>query len=145
MKKKLLGVAAFLLSLNAYAAEEAAWMRYCAISPDGSQITFSYKGDIYTVPTTGGRANQITTNPAHDTHPVWSPDGQQIAFASNRLGGYGHLCGEQGRWSAYPTDYPLGQRDTAGLQGQQPHPFPGKHPACCRRHAVCFVTVPAGV
>ena len=87
MKKKLLGVAAFLLSLNAYAAEEAAWMRYCAISPDGSQIAFSYKGDIYTVPTTGGRANQITTNPAHDTHPVWSPDGQQIAFASNRLGG----------------------------------------------------------
>ena len=63
MKKKLLGVAAFLLSLNAYAAEEAAWMRYCAISPDGSQIAFSYKGDIYTVPTTGGRANQITPIP----------------------------------------------------------------------------------
>ena len=35
MKKKLLAVAAFLLSLNAHAAEDAAWMRYCAISPDG--------------------------------------------------------------------------------------------------------------
>ena len=25
-------------------------------------------------------------NPAHDTHPIWSPDGQQIAFASSRQG-----------------------------------------------------------
>ena len=87
MKKKLLAVAAFLLSLNAHAAEDAAWMRYCAISPDGTQIAFSFKGDIYTVSTNGGRANQITTNPAHDTRPIWSPDGQTLAFASDRLGG----------------------------------------------------------
>ena len=87
MKKKLLAVAAFLLSLNAHAAEDAAWMRYPAISPDGTQIAFSFKGDIYTVSTNGGRANQITTNPAHDTRPIWSPDGQTLAFASDRLGG----------------------------------------------------------
>ena len=86
MKKKLLGVAAFLLSINTYAADDAAWMRYCAISPDGTQIAFSYKGDIYTVPVAGGRAMQITTNPAHDTRPVWSTDGKQLAFASDRLG-----------------------------------------------------------
>ena len=86
MKKRLLAVAAFMLSLNGYAAKDAAWMRYCAISPDGQQIAFSYKGDIYTVGVNGGRANQITTNPAHDTRPIWSPNGQQIAFASDRLG-----------------------------------------------------------
>ena len=87
MKKRLLAVAAFMLSLNGYAANDAAWMRYCAISPNGQQIAFSYKGDIYTVGVNGGRANQITTNPAHDTRPIWSPNGQQIAFASDRLGG----------------------------------------------------------
>ena len=67
MKRQLLGVAAILLSISTYAQDNPLWMRYCAISPDGTTIAFTYKGDIYTVPSTGGRASQITTNPAHDT------------------------------------------------------------------------------
>lgn len=62
------------------------WMRYSAISPDGTTIAFSYKGDIYTVPVSGGKATMITTHPAHDTQPVWSPDSKSIAFASDRMG-----------------------------------------------------------
>ena len=86
MKKKLLAVAAFALSLNSYAADDSAWMRYPALSPDGSLIAFSFKGDIFTVPANGGRALQITTHPSHDTRPVWSPDGKILAFASDRMG-----------------------------------------------------------
>lgn len=86
MKKRLFTVAALLLSLASYAEEHPLWMRYCNLSPDGSTIAFSYKGDIYTVPATGGKATQITTHPGHDTHPIWSPDGKRITFSSSRMG-----------------------------------------------------------
>ena len=64
------------------------WMRYPKISPDGKQIVFSYKGDIYVVSSDGGEARQLTTHPAHESHPVWSPDGKQIAFTSDRFGNF---------------------------------------------------------
>lgn len=38
------------------------------------------------MPSTGGNARQLTTNQSYDTNPIWSPDGQQIAFASARQG-----------------------------------------------------------
>ena len=121
MKRQLIGVAALALSLQAYAADDAAWMRYPAISPDGTQIAFSFKGDIYTVATNGGRANQITTNPAHDTRPIWSPDGKQIAFASDRLGGMDiYLVDKEGGIPTRLTTHsgnetPLAFKDTAHI------------------------------
>jgi Tol biopolymer transport system component/C-terminal processing protease CtpA/Prc len=63
-------------------------LRYPALSPDGSQIAFSYKGDIYTVPAEGGEAKPVTMHVAHDYRPVWSPDGKNIAFAGNRYGNF---------------------------------------------------------
>ena len=82
MKKLLLGIAAACLAGFTFAQDAPLWMRHSVISPDGTTIAFTYKGDIYTVPVAGGRAMQITTNPAYDTAPVWSPDSKQIAFAS---------------------------------------------------------------
>ena len=64
------------------------WMRYPKISPDGKQIAFSYKGDIYVVSTEGGEARQLTTHPAYESYPVWSQDGKQIAFTSDRNGNF---------------------------------------------------------
>jgi len=69
-------------------AAGASWMRYPAISPDGKTIVFTYKGDLYRVPATGGTATPLTTHIAHDFMPVWSHDGKQIAFASDRHGNF---------------------------------------------------------
>ena len=64
------------------------WMRYPAISPDGKTIAFGYKGDLYTVSTSGGVAVPLTIHEAHDMMPVWSHDGKYIAFASDRNGNF---------------------------------------------------------
>ena len=86
MKKIFLSAALLAASLASFAQQNPLWMRYPAISPDGSTIVFAYKGDIYSVPSQGGEARQLTTNAAFDSDPIWSPDGKKIAFASNREG-----------------------------------------------------------
>ena len=88
MKKEILTGMALLAALTAGAAtdSEPLWLRNSAVSPDGQTVAFTYRGDVYTVPVTGGKAMQLTTSPAYDTAPVWSPDGSKIAFASDREG-----------------------------------------------------------
>ena len=75
-----------MTALAVSAQESPLWLRNSAISPDGKTIAFTYKGDIYSVSTTGGHARQLTANAAFDTKPLWSPDGSKIAFQSNREG-----------------------------------------------------------
>ena len=64
------------------------WLRYPSISPDGKTIVFSYKGDIYKVPSSGGDAIPLTLHEAYDYMPVWSHDGKWLAFASDRYGNF---------------------------------------------------------
>ncbi|WP_018675608.1 S41 family peptidase [Riemerella columbina] len=80
-----------LLVASLFSAQSPLWLRHSQISPDGKSIVFSYKGDIYKVSTNGGQAIRLTTHPAFDSEPIWSPDSQRIAFMSDREGGYQRL------------------------------------------------------
>lgn len=86
--KKSLTTIMFIGGICAAAAAPALWMRDVKISPEGDKIAFGYKGDIYTVPVTGGEARRLTTLPSYESNPVWSPDGTKIAFASDRHGNF---------------------------------------------------------
>jgi len=72
----------------AYAQENPLWLRYSAISPDGNSILFCYKGDIWKVPAAGGTAVPVTLTESYEYAPVWSHDGKNIAFASDRSGNF---------------------------------------------------------
>lgn len=62
------------------------FFRQPAISPDASQLVFTYRGDLWLVSATGGAARRLTSHPAWDGFPTFSPDGRRIAFASDRYG-----------------------------------------------------------
>lgn len=89
MKKVIFIFMLFLSFLEITQSQtDALWMRYPAISPDGNSIVFSYKGDLWKIPTEGGLAMPLTLHEGHDFQPVWSSDGKQIAFASHRYGNF---------------------------------------------------------
>ncbi len=60
--------------------------RFPSISPDGSEIVFSWRGDLWKVAAHGGYALRLTSHPADETNSTWSRDGSHIAFNSNRDG-----------------------------------------------------------
>lgn len=78
----------FGLWMQLYAQQDARWLRYPAISPDGQTILFNYQGDIYKVAASGGIAIPLTLSENYEYNAVWSPDGTQIAFASDRYGNF---------------------------------------------------------
>ena len=98
------------------AQETARWLRKNAISPDGTRIAFSYKGDIYVVPVQGGRATQVTSNAAYDSDPVWTPDSKQLFFSSYREGSKDiFLVSAEGGKAKRITNYPGGETPKAVL------------------------------
>ncbi len=60
--------------------------RFPSISPDGENIVFSWRGDLWKVGVSGGTAIRLTSHPADESRSAWSSDGKRIAFASDRSG-----------------------------------------------------------
>lgn len=82
---KLLAIVLFAATAT-HAQETELLVRQPSISPDGSMISFSYQGDIWTVSFDGGEAKRLTIHEAYESSPIWSPDGSHIAFNGSRYG-----------------------------------------------------------
>lgn len=74
------------LSVSFSAFSQITILRRPALSPDGSQIAFTFQGDIWTVPKAGGKALRLTIHEGYESYPTYSPDGSRIAFSSSRNG-----------------------------------------------------------
>ena len=114
---KIIFTAAILAAgVSAGAQETPLWVRKNAISPDGKTIAFSYKGNIWTVSTEGGKALQITSNAAYESDPLWTRDSREIVFSSYREGGKDiYITSAQGGTPRRVTDLPGNETPKAVL------------------------------
>ncbi len=62
-----------------------------ALSPDGRTLVLAMLGHLFSLPANGGTAEQLTFGPCYDNDPVFSPDGSQVAFTSDRDGSDGNI------------------------------------------------------
>lgn len=69
-----------------FQVEEATWMSL-DVAPDGTQMVIEVLGDLYLLPIAGGQAEPLSVGMHFDSQPRFSPDGQSIAFVSDRDGG----------------------------------------------------------
>ncbi len=67
-----------------------------SLSPTGKRALFEARGDIFTVPAENGDPRDLTrSSGAADRSPVWSPDGDRIAWVSDSGEGYRLMIGDQ--------------------------------------------------
>ncbi len=97
--KLTIGVAADLVELRP--RYEGSWddLRSAGLSPSGSRVALSMRGEIVTVPVEKGDPRYLTQTPgAHEKESVWSPDGKHIAYFSDASGEYElHLAPQDGK------------------------------------------------
>ena len=71
---------------------EAAQLSYLQLSPDGRQAAVTVQEsvaahlDLWLYDTVRGGRTRVTSDPSDETSPVWSPDGERLAFLARRRG-----------------------------------------------------------
>ena len=68
-----------------FTTDEGSWLSI-DVAPEGDSLIFDLLGDLYRLPIDGGEAIRLTSGLGYDSQPVISPDGQQLAFISDRNG-----------------------------------------------------------
>ena len=93
LRRTIVGLAALLIlalcgapSPSAQQSPEGRLLRFPDIH--GSQVVFSYGGDLWLTTTDGGGARRITTSPGLELFPHFSPDGKWIAFTGQYDGNF---------------------------------------------------------
>ncbi|MDZ7772346.1 MAG: PDZ domain-containing protein [Balneolaceae bacterium] len=81
-----------------YAEADAGDLANPALSPTGQRAAFQHRGEIVTVPREHGSFRNLSeSSGAADRYPVWSPDGQTLAWFSDAGGEYRlYLAGQKG-------------------------------------------------
>ncbi|QTN31811.1 PD40 domain-containing protein [Akkermansiaceae bacterium] len=77
---------AFLLTAFSAGRTAVNAMAWPALSPDGGTLAFEWLDDIWLAPSAGGEAVRLTTDPARDSYPKFTPDGKRVVFTSERSG-----------------------------------------------------------
>lgn len=67
-----------IFSFNFLQAQEARLLRFP--TTNGSEVTFSFAGDLYKVSINGGESQRLTSHKGYEIFPKYSPDGKSIAF-----------------------------------------------------------------
>ena len=86
MKKIALFTLLLFCATLVTAQNESPLINTPSLSPKGDQMAFSYQGDIWIADIDGSNARRLTIHEGYESKPLWSADGLQIIFQSDRNG-----------------------------------------------------------
>ncbi|MDD8021074.1 MAG: PDZ domain-containing protein [Acidobacteriota bacterium] len=94
-----IGISTDLIELRERLTRGTRWIRNADLSPSGARAAFEFRGDLVTLPAEKGDYRNLTQTPGiNERYPVWSPDGQTIAYFSDESGEYElHLRPQDGK------------------------------------------------